>query len=285
MHPNESSVDPRSDYFIYVPGNLARKLYLYPLTAGEFFYRPGYHISRSSFDSFLIMYISEGSCDIVADGEKYHASAGQTVFLDCYRPHSYGHENAWSALWLHFDGILAPSYFQEITRQKGPVLSAGSAAVSAVLQGICRDFRHGKPVSESGISRQITDMLDTLLLPDSCSAKEQAPAACADTITQTIAYINDHFGDPVSLGELAKLAGFSPFHFTRIFSRFTGMTPHQYLIRTRISAAKYLLKSSALSIREIAFSTGFSSESSFCTTFKKWEGITPSLYRNPKLSS
>ena len=79
--------------------------------------------------------------------------------------------------------------------------------------------------------------------------------------------------------KLAASANMSPFHFTRTFNRETGMTPHQYLIKTRLSAAKYLLQFSETSIKDIAFSTGFHSETSFCTTFKKWESATPSQYR------
>ncbi|HJA67112.1 hypothetical protein B5F07_16770 [Lachnoclostridium sp. An169] len=45
-----------------------------------------------------------------------------------------------------------------------------------------------------------------------------------------------------------------------------------------------LLKSAALPVREIAFATGFSSESGFCTTFKKWEGMTPSRYKDPVMN-
>ena len=294
MHPNDSKIDPKSDYYVYVPGNLARRLYLYPLTAGESHYLPGYRISRSSFDSFLIMYISEGNCDISADGEVFHASAGQTVLLDCYRPHSYGNEGAWSAVWLHFDGILARTYFREITERSGIVLTMAAAPghscpdasrpvspTYTALQDICNVFRQGLAVFEPDMSRRITAMLDSLLTSTSRTVQDGSLPSCSDTIADCIAYISDHFQEQISLDDMAQKAGFSPYHFTRIFARATGLTPHQYLISTRIRAAAFLLKSTDLPVREIAFATGFSSESGFCTTFKKWEGITPSRYRDP----
>ncbi len=104
--------------------------------------------------------------------------------------------------------------------------------------------------------------------------------AYSHVIADSISYINEHFHEPLSLESLARKVNLSPFHFIRIFSKETGVTPHQYLINTRISAAKFLLKSSEASIKDIAFSTGFKSESSFCSTFKNWENTTPSLYRN-----
>nr|WP_246367099.1 helix-turn-helix transcriptional regulator [Paraliobacillus salinarum] len=65
----------------------------------------------------------------------------------------------------------------------------------------------------------------------------------------------------------------------RTFTKETGVTPYQYVMNTRIAAARFLLKASDASIKDIAFSTGFQSESSFCTCFKKIEQLTPSQYR------
>ena len=91
--------------------------------------------------------------------------------------------------------------------------------------------------------------------------------------------MNEHFRENLRLEEISDSVSLSPFYFTRIFSAETGLTPHQYLIATRINTAKYLLTTGTSSIKEIAFQTGFHSESSFCSTFRKREGLTPSAYR------
>ncbi len=103
-------------------------------------------------------------------------------------------------------------------------------------------------------------------------------------MADAISYINEHFQGDLSLEQLAAQANMSLFHFTRVFAKETGITPHQYLIKTRLSAAKYFLKSTEMSIKNIAFSTGFNSETSFCTTFKKWENVTPTQYRQSILN-
>ena len=84
---------------------------------------------------------------------------------------------------------------------------------------------------------------------------------------------------------LAKNANMSPFHFSRVFTAQTGFTPHQYLIATRINSAKFLLKLPDVPVKEIAFGSGFNSESSFCSTFRKWENMTPSEYRERMIRS
>ena len=101
----------------------------------------------------------------------------------------------------------------------------------------------------------------------------------ANFIEDMVAYINEHLAGPLTLEELASQASLSPFYFSRLFKKETGFTPHGYVITARVNNAKFLLKSSNATIKEICFGTGFTSESSFCTTVKKITGSTPSEYR------
>ena len=97
MRSEELHVSPLSDYYVYTPSALARKLYLYPLSVGYFIYEPGYEIRRDHFDSFLIMYITKGTVNIFSGDSTAHAGPGDFVLLDCYRPHGYGSAGAWEA--------------------------------------------------------------------------------------------------------------------------------------------------------------------------------------------
>lgn len=282
MRPQELKVSPESDYYVYAPSLLAKKLYLYPLSTGHFIYEPEYYINRNKFDSFLIMYIISGSCNVTTEKQKFTVKAGEFLILDCYVPHCYGSPKAWEALWIHFDGVLARNYFEEIVSHYGNVLLPDNPQYLIHLFDKIRNFfRYSNPIVESALSDYITHILNAFLtLP----SENNRTRTYASTITDSISFINEHFNQNISLTEIASKANLSLYHFTRIFSKETGFTPHQYLIHTRISAAKYMLKSSETSIKDIAFSTGFHSESSFCSTFKKWEKMTPSQYRGNILS-
>lgn len=95
-------------------------------------------------------------------------------------------------------------------------------------------------------------------------------------------YINEHFADNITVEELAERAMISPYYFIRIFKNETGFTPHEYIVSVRINTAKYLLKNTRLTIKNIGFQTGFSCENVFCSAFKKHVGITPAAFRaNP----
>ena len=274
MHSRETKVSPLSDYYVYVPSALARELYLYPLHIGYYIYEPEYQLRRSRFDSFFIMYIVQGTVDIISDNKRSRAKEGDFVFLNCYHPHQYGSSCKLEISWLHFDGTLAPAYYKAIVSQYGNVLTLkNSAELSYTLNKIFNLFKTASPIQESVISGYITDLLNNIL--KSAANLSVQPKIIEDSI----AYISEHFQEQISLNHLAKIANLSSSHFTRIFTRETGFTPHQYLINTRIEAAKFMLKSSEMSVKDISFSTGFHSESGFCAAFKKWVGVTPTQYR------
>lgn len=93
-----------------------------------------------------------------------------------------------------------------------------------------------------------------------------------------LAYINDHYGEPLTLEQMADYTGFSKYHFTRLFKQHTNSTFYDYLSRKRIQAAQTLLTTDA-SITSVAFQTGFNSSASFTRCFKKYTSYSPSEYR------
>jgi AraC-like DNA-binding protein len=90
-------------------------------------------------------------------------------------------------------------------------------------------------------------------------------------------YIEDHFATGVSLQELARYVGLSPYYFLRVFRAEVGMPPYAYLESVRIGCAQRLIESGK-SLTEAAFEAGFSSQSHMTNRFKKIIGATPGQY-------
>ena len=100
-----------------------------------------------------------------------------------------------------------------------------------------------------------------------------------ERIHTVIDYIRDHIGEEISLDTLATIACFSPYHFHRIFTAFTGETPRDYIERIRMErAANRLCIMNHHSVSEVAFDCGFSSVSVFSRTFKRFYQIPPSRF-------
>ena len=92
-------------------------------------------------------------------------------------------------------------------------------------------------------------------------------------------WLDERSAEPLTLDEMARTAGLSPFHFLRLFSRVIGVTPHQYLVRARLRRAARLLAQESLSITEIALEVGFADLSNFVRTFGRAAGRSPSQFR------
>lgn len=93
-------------------------------------------------------------------------------------------------------------------------------------------------------------------------------------------HINIHCTENITLDEAAAYAGFSKYHFTRLFKDYTGISFYKYLNKKRILSAQLLLIDPDLSVTEVASRSGYTSLSAFIRMFKLCLGCTPSEYRS-----
>jgi AraC-like DNA-binding protein len=96
---------------------------------------------------------------------------------------------------------------------------------------------------------------------------------------ETALWIDAHSHLEVDLEDAAAEANISPFHFLRLFSGVLGVTPHQYLVRSRLRHAARLLADDAGSITDIAYDVGFGDLSNFVRTFHRAAGVSPRKFR------
>lgn len=98
-------------------------------------------------------------------------------------------------------------------------------------------------------------------------------------VAEAVRLIELNADRPLSLTELADGAATSPYHFLRIFRHVAGMTPYQFLLRTRMHRAAVRLRASNAAISTIAFDTGFNDLSTFNRRFRREMGEAPGAYR------
>jgi iron complex transport system substrate-binding protein len=106
-----------------------------------------------------------------------------------------------------------------------------------------------------------------------------------DIIAMARRYLDDHYNQAIIIGELCQMLGVSYSHFHRSFKKQIGMAPQNYLIKTRLTAAKEWLETSNASVREIALHCGFADEYSLYRLFIKNMGVAPSTYRETSQSN
>jgi AraC-like DNA-binding protein len=100
-------------------------------------------------------------------------------------------------------------------------------------------------------------------------------------IARARSYLDEHYEQDVTLDELGQVAALSPYYLVRVFHREVGLPPHAYLASVRIRRAQDLLAAGS-PIAEVAYATGFSSQSHLTNTFKRFIGVTPSQYAHQR---
>jgi AraC-like DNA-binding protein len=91
--------------------------------------------------------------------------------------------------------------------------------------------------------------------------------------------VDARYFEPLTVADLARVAGLSPAHFSREFRRTFGESPHRYLLTRRLERAAALLRDTDRPVTEICFAVGLTSVGSFTTSFRRVHGVSPLAYR------
>ena len=193
------------------------------------------------------------------------------------------------ALHVYIPTGLLASFLDEIesVRTSGvPVLRHVNFEYDRVLDHLLRALSLGQNVAGRINDAYLESLCVAILahlsrtygeLPDTFGAKVDGLASWR--LRRVIDYVAASLSGPISLTDLAGVAGLSRMHFAAQFRRSTGLRPHEYVQGRRIDHAQQLLASSDLSLIEIALSAGFANQAHFSRVFKRFAGTTPSAWR------
>ena len=101
-------------------------------------------------------------------------------------------------------------------------------------------------------------------------------------IKKGIDYLENDTSLSLSVLEIAKMCNVSQNYFCRLFKAYSGMTPQEYILNTKIEKAKVLLNETSLSVYEVSLQCGFQDSSYFCRLFKKKTGVSPKIFKKTK---
>jgi AraC-like DNA-binding protein len=109
--------------------------------------------------------------------------------------------------------------------------------------------------------------------------RQKSRKAIPPRVLEVMSYIDRYYTDALGIEELAKHVKLSASHLHSRFKEYVGLTPHQYIIRRRMQAARHTLATTDIPIKAVAVDTGYINTESFCRAFKQYFGITAAGYR------
>ena len=281
MKCNETGVLRKSEVYFSSPSQTAKKIYFYPISAGHFFCVEGYHLVRKNYNSLLITHILDGSFTYIKDGKHITAHKGDTVILDCYKPHEYYTNDSFESIWIHIAGANSYDIFEEIEKNEGNLVKCKDVQhlrklLFRVFDGMKGDY----PTTELSVSLDIYKIFTELLNPQ--STKSKGKSNYEDSIQTVKEYIAENLNENLTVGALAEIVNMSSSHFSRVFKQQTGFSPYDYILISRLNRAKYLLQVTDMTVSSISYEIGFNSESNFIYFFTENEGISPGKFRKLK---
>ena len=119
------------------------------------------------------------------------------------------------------------------------------------------------------------DFIDGLVVRHASASGGRARGALGkDVLERLKEYVVAHLDEPIEVAALAKLAGRSPFHFSRVFSRSVGVSPHRYVVHLRLQRAIELARDGRSGLAEIAAHTGFADQSHLSRWVRRVHGVS-----------
>ena len=149
------------------------------------------------------------------------------------------------------------------------------AEVENMLRAVLQETETAQPLGELLVKNTVEDVLIRLIRKAQPGENVYTPLP----IQRLIVYVNEHFTESLTLNSVATALSFSADHLGRLMKRQLGCTFNEYLNRLRLKHACRLLRHTNLTVKEVAFESGYASVEHFSYTFKKTLQLTPGEYR------
>lgn len=270
-----------------------------------FFIHYGGHDSNGMFihnheDFSELVIVMSGTAMHIVDEETYPISKGDVFVINKNTSHGYIHTDDFKICNIMFRLNDIFNSDNDITKSEGfhalfviePNLTKESSYqsrlklrmkefdyISNILELMINEFNNNHSGRQTMLISLFMNLLVTLSRNYVLVDFDMKSNISAINIAKSVSFIENHYSEKITIGQLADLSFMSKRHFARVFYDNYKITPISYINNVRMSHSKYLLINTLLPIGEIAWQCGFTDHNFFSRRFKKFTGKTPQAYR------
>lgn len=276
---------------LQVPGDILVKMSTVELDAGS-------HMDPHIHHTLELSMVVSGNGEYRAGDLVYPVSAGDIVLFNNIESHAMWNTGTepllnvalefeprfiWSDPLYSFDQAFLAMFFtrNEHFRHKLDRDNPAFDSIQHQFREIRQEFIAQLPRYEVVIKVKLLAILANMLRYYDMTKTDETSLSVSrrQEMEEMLAYIATHYADPLSLKGLAERMHLHPAHFSRVFHTVNGISPKEYIIRVRVTAATQMLNTTDADVLEIAQACGFNNLSNFYTAFKRITGKSPAQYR------
>lgn len=234
-------------------------------------------------DHYLVHLVVAGKGVFRLGGTEYPLQAGDMFLIKPSQLCQYqaDGDDPWEYYWVGFNGAYANKLVAKLPFSEAePIYHTGSVQEMQALQEALKriyDSRGSEPQNETSMVGYLY-LFIAELMKGVTEPEPRAASSGSQYVLNAIKYIQFNYSRDISIDDVAKSVGVSRSHLYRVFMSNLNESPIDYLTKYRVNEACNLLRSSPLSIAEVANSVGFFDQFYFSRVFKKIMGMPPSKY-------
>ncbi|HVO09043.1 MAG TPA: AraC family transcriptional regulator [Burkholderiaceae bacterium] len=230
-------------------------------------------------DGWSVSYVQRGSFSCRCRGRLHDLVPGSVLVLkpgddyQCTHEHREGGDDCLAV-------FLTPELVHELAPRRGAWASGGTPPLAEMM--VRGEWMRAAAAGDSDVGLDEAALAFVArfaaLTDDDAEAREPAAADRRRAVGSAL-WIDAHADQALDLQRLAAQCGLSAYHYLRVFAHVLGVTPHQYLVRSRLRSAARMLAEGERSVTEIALDAGFADLSNFVRSFRRAAGVSPREFR------
>lgn len=274
-------MEPESEWLIVSTPQETKEHLPFVQELGDFIAHEKYFTKREDLPSYLIKYTLSGEGYLSYENQEVYLPQGHFFWIDCQNPQYYSTSPRtcnWRVLWMHFYGGASEFLYKLFLRMNSGNTGRlpPNSTVAHNMYSLMGLYRQQPPQNADLIA---SNLLQQILVECISCVTHDDNGIQSRYVRQTQDFITANYKQKITLDVLADAIALNKTYLQKLFVMKTGQTPNQFLVNTRISRAKELLRMTEIPVAAVAEETGIENTSYFIRVFREHEEMTPAEYR------